>query len=518
MKRKMLSRMMAASLAAVMTVGLAGCGDDGNNNSSTPGSDTGSTNESTPASDDGNAGGNAGGEDVVNEDVDPYPVLTDANGNVPDLGGMEIIIRDWWSGDGERKEATDAYNEALYEYQDWAMEKYNFSIKQMTISGWGSAPEDFMNYVNEGGDDTNYIFVLRNCGEFEQYKKNGLMYDLSTLDCLDFSDAKWVSGVHNFHSIGNAIYAMRPISPEPRGGIYFNKRVLEEAGIVPDDIYTYQENGQWTWDKFEELCAQITRDTDNDGVNNEWAIVGFNATFYGSAVYSNNGEFVGKENGKYVNKLETNETMEALTWAMDMWNKYSYPQPEGSDWDYFNAAWLSGIGAFFPGEAYSAGQDFGLNEDGTYKFKDDFGFVCFPMGPRATDYTNVYNDNPYVIPACYDAQRAWNIAFALNVWTEPIPGYEDYNAMLNDYYQNFRDTQAVDLTLKRMTTNGRVTYDSMINGISTGNDVYWAVNENNSLAQQAEKIRNTWNYYIAIANGEDAEMPEELAAEQEGAE
>ena len=37
------------------------------------------------------------------------------NGNVYDLGGMEIIIRDWWSGDGTPKEPTNAFEEAQAE-------------------------------------------------------------------------------------------------------------------------------------------------------------------------------------------------------------------------------------------------------------------------------------------------------------------------------------------------------------------------------------------------------------------
>ena len=72
----------------------------------------------------------------------------------------------------------------------------------------------------------------------------------------------------------------------------------------------------------------------------------------------------------------------------------------------------------------------------TNEFKDmedDFGFVCFPKGPNATDYRNCYTDNVYAIPACYDADKAWKIAFALNVYTDPVPGYEDYNDRLSGY-------------------------------------------------------------------------------------
>ena len=76
----------------------------------------------------------------------PYTVLRDENGNVYDLGGMEIIIRDWWSG-GVEVEPTNAYEEAREEYHDWLEETYNFTIKEMAISDWGSVPDDFAEYV-----------------------------------------------------------------------------------------------------------------------------------------------------------------------------------------------------------------------------------------------------------------------------------------------------------------------------------------------------------------------------------
>ena len=121
-------------------------------------------------------------------------------------------------------------------------------------------------------------------------------------------------------SKGDAIYGMRGIAPEPKGGIYFNKRLLEEAGITADSIYELQENGEWTWDKFEELCSQVQADTDNDGVIDRYAMVNFRSTFYNEAVASNYGDYIAMdENGKYYNDLESNETLDALNWLLECW-------------------------------------------------------------------------------------------------------------------------------------------------------------------------------------------------------
>lgn len=492
MKRKMFNKVMAASLAATMTLSLAGCG--GNAATTEAPADTTAKEENVKdavAEADTSAGEatTTEAETVVEEEVGPV-ALTDADGNVYDLGGMEIIIRDWWSS-GEEAEPTDAYEEARAEYREWVQDTYNFTIKQVAISDWGSTPEDFLNYATTGGEE-NYVFILRQGAEFVSAMNSGLMYDLATIDCIDFTESKWKSGVHELCSKGGSIYGCSPAIPEPRGGMYFNKRLLEEAGINPDDIYKWQESGEWTWAKFEELCEQITADTDNDGVTDRWAMVTDDSCMKNEAVWSNGGEYIGLEDGKYVNKLESDETLEALNWALDMMAKYKY-MPEGAEWDYWKTSFVNGDGAFLAGEAYLAANE--LKD-----MEDDFGFVCFPKGPKATDYTNCYVDNIYAIPACYDAEKAWKIAFALDVYTDYVPGYEDYNDRLSGYYNTFRDMESVDYTIARMCENGFTTYHDMIPGLAYGEQFLWGCTVDNRPAQAAEAIRNEWASYLEEAN------------------
>lgn len=67
-----------------------------------------------------------------------------------------------------------------------------------------------------------------------------------------------------------------------------------------------------------------------------YAMVNFRSTFYNEAVASNYGDYIAMdENGKYYNDLESNETLDALNWALRMLDTYDYPQPEGSEWDYW---------------------------------------------------------------------------------------------------------------------------------------------------------------------------------------
>ena len=281
------TRVLSVLLAATMAFSAVGCGakESGGENANT-----------------GTEGDVAGVDETGSEDseVGQYTVLTDENGNPYDLGGMEIIIADWFTS--EDQEISSEYDEARQDYLDWIQSTYNFTIKQQAVTDWGSSPEEFVNYATTGGDE-NYVFTLYQGSALTSALSSGLMYDLSTLDCLDFSESKWDSVIKDAMSNGDSVYAMRAMDHEPTAGIFFNKRILEDAGIDPESIYEMQRNNEWTWDKVEELCQQVQKDTNNDGVIDQYAMTNFTSVLYPAAVYSNGGEFIGKDENGFYNAL-----------------------------------------------------------------------------------------------------------------------------------------------------------------------------------------------------------------------
>ncbi len=494
---KTVRKTLALSLTAVMAVGaMAGCGSKDDNQGADP---TKAPADPTPTTEAAADPTKAPDDPTPTPEPDAYTLRTDANGNTYDLGGMEIIIRDWWAN-GERQR-NNAYDEARWDYIEWAEATYNFTIKEQAIGDWGSNPNDFVDYATTGGDE-NYIFTLRQCGTIVSAMNSGLMYDLASLDCLDFTEDKWQgAGVHVLMGKGDAVYGMRGTDPEPRGCIFFNKRLLQEAGVDYNDLYTWQENGEWTWDKFEEICKKVQRDTNNDGTVDIYAMVQQGAEFHKQGVFANGGSFIDKDaSGKYFNDLESAETIEALNWTIRMRNEYEMPQPEGSEWNYYVAEFKNASAAFLTGQVYMAGQDLS-------GMADEFGCVVFPKGPSAKEYIGFYEDNVYVIPACYDEDKAWKIAFAYDLYTQPVPGFEDSDAWKAGYYGNFSDTESVDLSLARLVTGGSLMHHLMVTGIDLGNDILYNIgtanNEEGQVytpAQKAEELREAWNAYINDAN------------------
>lgn len=494
MKSKMFKKLMAAVLATAMTASLAACTNGDNEGTSASGNPSGDPSSSTPSKSD-QASEPSGDEDPGLDGWEgKVSVLKDKDGNVYDLGGMEIVIRDWFTSDTSEREPKNEFEEAQNDYWDWIQETYNFKIKRVAMSDWGSAPQDFVDYAQAPADENNYVFIVRSDAAVTSAVATGLCYDLSTLDCLDFSQPKFqLNKLHEKYRKGKAIYAMAAGAPEPRTGVFFNKRLLKEADIDPESIYDMQKAGTWTWDALLELMAKVQRDTDQDGQIDVWAANCNNGVFIDAAVYSNGGEYVGKDaSGKYVYKLEDANTLEGLEFAQKIFNEYWEVEPADAQWDYYKNAFLAGEYVFLFDQAYLINQEL-------LEMDDDYGFVMFPKGPKASDYTNLWDDNPVVIPANYDTDRVWKIAFAWNLFTNDIPGYEDSDSWKTAYLNNARDTRTVDETLAMMRTKGFVTYHGVIPDLDF-TLLSWHIGPGTVVSETVASCADVWKANIEDAN------------------
>lgn len=475
MKRKKLGIKAVAMTTAVMSAAVLGCG----------------SNESQD---------NSYKVELSQERFDElsglYNMICDDEGNPIDLGGMEIVIRDWWSS-GVTDEPVSDYEEAREEYRAWIQEAYNFKIKQIAISDWESTPSDFIQYVESGGDGKNYVWVMREDSSTVAAMMSGLAYDLSTLDCLDFEDAKFRrNGLHEQYSIGDSVYGMYIGYSEPRTGVYFNKDLLSSVGIEPDDIYDMQANGTWTWDEFDRIMSLVQRDLNGDGLDDVFGVTTNEGAMTKAAVYSNGGEFVGKdEEGKFVYCLENPETVEALKWVSEIYGKYDQHEPEDASWDYYKEEFLSGTVAFLVEDEYAG-------TPGNYLYDADFemGFVMFPKGPEAEKCVNCWSNNPVFIPNVYDADTAWKIAFAYNLYTNEPAGYEDYvdySAAMAGVF----DTRAINETISMMMQpeHGIVTYTGMMPNVDVF-EYLWYIGPNSDVDSLITEIAPMFREMIDDAN------------------
>jgi hypothetical protein len=493
MKRKFLNQLVAVGATAAMVAGLAGCGGP-----------TEPVTDPNPAPDVTQPSTTT---DPVADPVDesPYEVITDENGNPIDLGGMEIIIRDWWSS-GEPATPNNDYEEAREEYREWCQETYNYTIKELAISDWAGAPQDFSDYVLAGDDGNNYVFTIRPDAATTAALSQGLMYDLATLDCLDFDHNPIFTRnqIDELYSQGDSIYAMYAANngfAEARAGIYFNKRVLEDAGIDPESIYDMQADGTWTWDAWIQMMDTVQRDKDNDGTIDVYGCGENYGDLIHGFVMSNGGSYVKYDNsGKFVIALEDANTLEGLTKCKEVMDTYDVHASYEADaaWDFYKQDWLSGHFAFYPGQVWEC--------DNVRQMDDEVGFVTFPKGPSAgNNYTSLASDNLYVIPACYSAEKAWALAFAYQLYFGDVPGYEDFieglDGLKAGYYAKFDDTRAVDETVVDIIRSSGYEPGELVPNMQIGPDFEYNIYANGpDISSVIEATKTAWQTYIDEAN------------------
>ncbi|MCR5796913.1 MAG: extracellular solute-binding protein [Eubacterium sp.] len=457
-----MKKLLAMGLCLIMTVGcLSACGSDAG---------------STPSN------GNGDGK---------TPEQTSKK-TFDDLGGMTITVGDWYTsdevGDTDFAKATDSYRKEI-------MEKYNFKISRENKYSYTDMQETYVTGVMSNSPMCQLFYLYQEMVSAPLMK--GLMYDLSTLPELDFNEEKWNPTVTELMSIGKGVWGMSP-EAEPRGGVFFNKRMLKEAGIDTEEPYDLQADGKWTWEKFEEYCKKLTVDTDGDGKTDQYALASFSKYYLPMCAANNNATFVTRDDdGNYKNATGTKEFLYAMNWGMSLMDKgYIMPKPDGAAWDWYKAAFRDGEVAMQTAECYEISAFASMD--------DDWGFVMFPYNQKWEGGTNktIPNDNIVVMPSCFDADTAEKIAFAYDLFTEPTPGYSLDDAWKQTYYKQFRDDRAVDETLSMMEEqeHKQTSYLPMISDLDYGDFCYSVYAGATTPAKKIESISSKWDSKINDMN------------------
>lgn len=414
-----------------------------------------------------------------------------------DLEGMTIRVGDWYSPDEEDTSSTQ-YAEDTENYRQEIYEKYNFTVERKSVSAWVDMAELFTTEVMSGNNSCDIYYLYQST--VPEPLRNNLLYDLSKVKTVDFSEEKWNHQVKELMTYKGGIYGMST-ELEPRAGIFYNKRIFEEAGIDPEEPYDLQASGEWTWAKFEEYCKKLTQDIDNDGVTDIYAMASFSKDYLKLCAASNGAHFFSRnEDGKYENVTGTQNFIDAMNWGVSLIEKkYIMPDPEGASWDWFITAFRDGECAMQTAEVYTV-SSFDESMD------DDFGFVMFPAGPNG-DMATVPFDNVVVIPNLEysDPEHVDKLMFGYNLYTDVTPGYTLDDTWKSRYEVQFRDERAVKETLALMREDKHriLDYQSMIPETDYGKDftyeVYALVK---TPAEQLEEITPKWNKNVEKANAE----------------
>jgi len=353
-----------------------------------------------------------------------------------DFGGRTITYAAWWNLEpvAGSSEGADKALARLAEMQ----EKYNFTVSFINVP-FDQILEQFT-ASTLAGDPFADIAWVTNHWFFPGLVANGFLLPVEDLGVFDFSEDKWNDGIIEASKYKGKIYGLATGGPEVRTGMYFNKAIFEREGLP--NLYELMVNKEWTWDKMLEIALKATKDLNGDGTIDQW---GLNSNLEWPLIYSNNAEGVRIIDGKPVFALTEANAIEAFQFWQDLIlvHKVCDIPPDGASWDYY-------IQQFQDGKTAMCAAQWWVTERFSPNMADDYGFVLFPMGPKADDY--VMHTDEVVFPVIPSAvKKPEEVAVFYDKYTDPFPDdEEDPDGWKESFLSNARDMETVDITMQML--------------------------------------------------------------------
>lgn len=180
----------------------------------------------------------------------------------------------------------DVPNSKEYELIDQAIKRFEKAHPNVTVSyESGISKEDYSSWLSDAiinGEQPDLFILPEN--DFNLLASSGALKKLDhfiarDLDVSDFYDSAYQAGTYN-----NIQYAL-PFESNPTM-MCINKDLLEKEGIeVPST--------GWTLAEFYHICKQVTKDTDGDGVVDQYGLAGYTwqqaLAAYGIQLFDENG-------------------------------------------------------------------------------------------------------------------------------------------------------------------------------------------------------------------------------------
>ncbi len=413
-----------------------------------------------------------------------YTRIDPTTGKVYDLKGKTVYIYDWWSNDWHDDQPETEAEIVRYNYRKWLEKTYNCKIVTKVRGDWGTIGDELGDFVSNR-ENKLAVFILPSQDILKTVAGNRAANWKKSVS-ISLSDEKWNQNTIEMMTMAGGVYGVSTGKSEPRQLLFFNKRVLNEAGIDWNKIYDLQKSGKWTWDEFTKMLKKIHRD-------DIYGLTGSGDDWYRIAVFSNNGSFFDyDQNGQLASSVSNPNSMEALTWAKKTWLQYSAPQPDDSSWDWYKQFWLQGSTGFYIGQLWQTMEMSGM--------ADECGYVAFPKGPKMDHYVTVVANNIAVVPNIYSNQDIAKITMIYDLWTCNPPDWDEEEEI--PYIGTTDDNAIYETYLLLSGPEGGVWDQTELLGTVNdilGSQLLWYIT-NEELDELIESAQESWDAYLAAFN------------------
>jgi ABC-type glycerol-3-phosphate transport system substrate-binding protein len=412
------------------------------------------------------------------------------------MGG--VTIGNWWADyDVNTETPKSDYDERLLEYRKALLKENDIVIRQKNIASWNEMSQIAATSIM-AGKPAAQVIVLQPDWALALHRQNLLfpVSDNKQVNLSKTSPVDWNKTVTDTFTFNKKAYAFQAGYGDSLHAavLVWNKRLFREAGLDENLPYDLQKNGQWTWDKFLEISKKLTRDINNNGIIDVYAMPrDLSTEILDALVVSNGAMYVNKDSktGKLLNVTSRPEFIEAVQFFLKLRDeKVMMERPEGSEWNWHIPAFNDGKVAMRIDQHYIAHNDL-------QNMKDDWGMVLPPKGPRAKNYHVFTDENVMVVPSTFNKEQVDAIMWAVQAWLTPID--PNWKASL---YQIYRDRRAIDETwvLIRDPKLQQWRYHLHVPGLNRGGIAWEIWFHDGEAAQLVEAVSQQWNALIEDAN------------------
>ncbi len=379
-----------------------------------------------------------GNSDGANDANAPEQENTDGDKSndasvVFDMGGRTIRLAAWW--DGTPKADTELGELSVQRHKE-VEKKYNVKIQYINVP-FNEMVQKVTSTALSGEPFADLIRLehrwipgllaggyLKPLDDFLQVTREDVLP--KTVQLLGTFNGK----LYGFNDSANE-----------SGGLFYNKTMFKREGLP--DPYELQQKGEWTWDAFLDAAKKLTKDTNGDGKPDQFGLGADPTILANYLIHSNDGKVVDAETGEVA--FDSPNAIEAYEFMADLYNKHKVIKPnEGNNWEDPRKYFTQGKVGMTQGWVWEG-------PDRKQNMTDEWGYVFFPKGPKASDYVvPVTNSNMWFIPAgAKDPGKLYEIWKELVLWDKLEEGFNEW------LEQSLPDENSID-TAKQMPSKMRM--------------------------------------------------------------
>ena len=355
-------------------------------------------------------------------------------------------------------------NDALYDRNKMVEDKLGVTIVKVESDNVASDMSKSVMAADEAYDAALDTIMSHVSGI-----NGGVVTDLTELPYIDIDKPWWNKNAIDTASIANKSYLLfgdlNYSDKNSTWALVFNKRLYEENGL--EEPYEMVRNGEWTLDKLEEQCRDITQDLNGDTVldhNDQWGLLSSDSAVIGFITSCGIKTIETDSAGEFVFSLDSERNVDALSSLYSFFSNGQIQLRAQAMDGLVPDIWTEIINIFKEGRALYRITT--LSDVSTMRdMEDDFGILPLPKLDEEQDsYYSTYqawSGRCYVVPkGASDLERTSAILeYMCSVSTDTlIDAYYDVT-LQRKVSRDDESAQMLDIIFDSYTSDIGLTYE-----------------------------------------------------------